>query len=309
MTFRCGLILVVAFLQSFSLTVRAQSSSPEPLIVRPDETVSDIVVRGRELQVLGQVNGSILALGSNAIIEGRVQGDATAIGGSIIQRNGGFIGGDVIVVGGDYQQSPDALPLNSEAQKVVVPEYGEYFRETFQHPWRRLFLPEVTPLYIGQRVLGLLFYFLIALLLIALVPTQLNRAIEVLKQRYRNIVLIGLVGALLLLVGLILLVRSVPIEVAGSIMLFALLILLGTYFFGSLTIYLLVGRWLQKRLRRGSERSNINALLYALIAFAIVFSIPVIGMLTTLGLFVLSIGLALALPLTRVPRSLFPANG
>ncbi|MBI3949740.1 MAG: hypothetical protein HY314_04725 [Acidobacteria bacterium] len=292
------LVLLTSCLPVSAQTSDSQSSE-ESVVIRQGETVSDIIIRGRRLDVLGRVEGSILVLGSDAIIEGQVQGDATAIGGSIIQRNRGFIGGDVIVVGGDYRRTANALPLNPESQTVVIREYGEYFRDAFQHPWRRMFIPQVTPLYIGQRVLGLTFYFLIALLLIALIPNQLTRAIQMLKRSYLSISLIGLIGVLLILVCMLLLVRSLPIEVAASITLFVSLILIGTYFFGSLAVHLLLGRWLQQLLRRGSERSNINALLYGLGASAIIFSIPVIGMLTALGLAILSFGIAVTLPLTR----------
>jgi hypothetical protein len=269
------------------------------LVIRPGETVSDIIVRGRRLEILGRVDGSILVLGNDAVIAGRVEGNATAIGGSIIQEASGLIGGDVIVVGGNYSRASEAPPLSPEAQTVVIREYGDYFREAFQHPWRRLFIPEVTPLYIGQRVLGLLFYFLISLLLIALVPTQLTRAIQVLKQSYLSVSLIGLTGVLLFILGLFLLIRSLPIELAATITLFVSLLLFGAYFFGSLAVHLLVGRWVQGRLRRGSDRSNINALLYGMAVFAVIFSLPVVGMLTALGLVILSFGITVILPLSR----------
>lgn len=299
---RCLILAAVALLIFLSpASVRSHESQilREPLVIRPGETVSDIIVRGRRLEILGRVDGSILVLGSDAVIAGRVEGNATAIGGSIMQEAGGFIGGDVIVVGGNYSRASEAPPLSPEAQTVVIREYGDYFREAFQHPWRRLFIPEVTPLYVGQRVLGLLFYFLISLLLIALVPTQLTRAIQVLKQSYVSVSLIGLTSVLLLMLGLFLLIRNLPIELAATITLFVSLLLFGAYFFGSLAVHLLVGRWVQGRLRRGSDRSNINALLYGMAVFAVVFSLPVVGMLTALGLAILSFGIAVTLPLSR----------
>lgn len=299
---RCCSVALVSLLYC-SLPVCAQSPAAEPVIVRADETVSDIVVRGRPLHVVGQVNGSLLVLGSDAIIEGQVHGDATVIGGSIKQRNGGYIGGDVVVVGGDYIQTPEAKPLNPQAQKIVIREYGDYLRETFQRPWRRLFLPQLSPLYVGQRILGLLFYFLIALLLLAIMPTQLNRAIHALKHRASQIGVIGLLSTMLFVVGLFLLVRTLPIEVAASLTLFASLLLLGVYFFGSLATHLLVGRWVQQRFRHGRDRSNINALLYGMAAFAVIFSLPIIGMLTTLGLAIISFGLVSTLPFSSYHRT------
>ena len=50
------------------------------------------------------------------IVEGRVEGDAAAIGGSVFQREGSYIGGDVIVVGGKY--APDSKePLGAKIRR------------------------------------------------------------------------------------------------------------------------------------------------------------------------------------------------
>src|SRR5688572_19627664 len=45
----------------------------------------------------------VLVWGGDVIVEGRVEGDIAAIGGSVIQKRDGFIGGDVIVFGGQYK--------------------------------------------------------------------------------------------------------------------------------------------------------------------------------------------------------------
>jgi hypothetical protein len=293
--------LAFVYLSFLYLTVLGQptgtDSSGDSVVIGKDETVSDIVVRGRSLDVLGQVNGSVLILGSDAVIEGRVERDATVLGGSLIQRNGGFIGGNVIVLGGSYTRTPDAAPLKPEAKTIVIREYGEYLRDTFQHPWRRMFIPQVNPLYVGQRILGFLFYFLIALLLIALVPAQLNRANQALKYNYLRVGLIGFSGLSLSLICLLLLVRTLPIEVAAPVTLFVSLIMLGGYFFGSLAVHLLVGRWIQQRLRQGKDHSHINALLYGMALFAVLFSIPVLGMVAALALAILSFGIAVIVPM------------
>lgn len=296
------MVTSLVVLSAFSLASARPAELPASrgsLVIRPDETVSDVIVRGRQLEVLGRVDGSILVLGSDAIISGRVEGHAAVLGGSLIQEAKGVVGGDVIVIGGTYSRAPEAPSLSPEAQTIVIHEYGDYFREVFQHPWRRLFIPEMTPLYMGQRVLGLLFYFLISLVLIALVPVPLQRAMQILKHSYMSIGVIGLIGMLLAMLGLFLVIRHLPIELAATITLFALLLLFGAYMFGSLAVHLLVGRWVQEWLRRGSDRSNINALLYGMAVFALIFSLPVVGTLAALGLAILSFGVAVTLPLSR----------
>ena len=49
-----------------------------------------------------------MSLGGDVIVEGVVEGDVATIGGSVIQKAGSRIGGDVIVLGGTYR-SEDAI--------------------------------------------------------------------------------------------------------------------------------------------------------------------------------------------------------
>jgi hypothetical protein len=291
---------VLAILLIFASPAKAQTVEPKPspksLVIQPDEVAADVIVHGQDVIVLGRVTGVVLVLGGDATIAGRVEGDAAIIGGSLVQRDGGFIGGNVVVMGGRYEPGVGPSLRRPEATTVVIAEYGDDLRELFQRPWRSLLIPRLTAFYLGQRLLSLLFYFLLALLLLAIVPTQLMRAIDALKTRYLSISLIGLVGLLLTGWLMMLAVQKLPLVLATSILLFVIVIMLGMYLFGSLVVHLLVGRWVQHWLSRGRDRSNINALLYALALLAIVFSVPVIGILVWIGMAILSFGITLAFP-------------
>src|SRR5258708_8100344 len=57
---------------------------------------------GQSIRITGTVRQGAIAFGGDLIVEGTVDGDVAAIGGSVIQREGSRIGGDVIVLGGIY---------------------------------------------------------------------------------------------------------------------------------------------------------------------------------------------------------------
>ena len=57
---------------------------------------------GKTVIVKKEAKG-VLTFGADIIIEGRVEGDVAAIGGSVIQKDNAYIGGDVIILGGKYK--------------------------------------------------------------------------------------------------------------------------------------------------------------------------------------------------------------
>src|SRR5947209_4395701 len=91
----------------FSFIANAQDSSAAAkagdALVVDGSYASDVFGLGRDVRVRGEVNG-VIAFGGNVIVEGKVTGDAAAIGGSVIQREGSYVGGDVMVFGGSYRQ-------------------------------------------------------------------------------------------------------------------------------------------------------------------------------------------------------------
>jgi cytoskeletal protein CcmA (bactofilin family) len=56
------------------------------------------VCYGKTVIVKTRAKG-VLAIGGDVIVEGSVSGDVAAVGGSVIQRDGAYIGGDVFAVG------------------------------------------------------------------------------------------------------------------------------------------------------------------------------------------------------------------
>src|SRR4051812_30873374 len=57
---------------------------------------------GRSIRITGTVKEGAISFGGDVIVEGAVDGDVAAIGGSVIQQPGSRIGGDVIVLVGTY---------------------------------------------------------------------------------------------------------------------------------------------------------------------------------------------------------------
>ena len=95
-----ALLLVLSVL-SFGQSISGSDESTITIDSAPD---MEVISFSKTVIVKREAKG-VLVFGGDVIVEGRVD-DVAAIGGSVFQREGSYIGGDVIVVGGKY--APDS---------------------------------------------------------------------------------------------------------------------------------------------------------------------------------------------------------
>src|SRR5262245_48920844 len=98
--FAVALIFASAY-AIFALPQVATSGDGETMTIE-DAPDMQVIAISKTVVVKKQAK-EVLVWGGDVIIEGRVEGDVAAIGGSVIQKQNGFIGGDVIVFGGQYK--------------------------------------------------------------------------------------------------------------------------------------------------------------------------------------------------------------
>src|SRR6185436_5162418 len=193
------------------------------------EGSSDTIVfsMGHSLRINGTVkapNGA-LALGGDVIVQGIVEGDVAAIGGSVIQLEGSRINGDVMVVGGTYRHA-DKEPLRTPgAQTIIYSGYEQELRNVMRNP-KDLLAPHWSAGYIGFRILALLFWFIVSLALTAAMPGTISRGIARLQLTSLRVALIGFLGALAIGPGALLSLRYLPTPISVVVGLLALLLIL-----------------------------------------------------------------------------------
>src|SRR5881396_1219197 len=105
-----ALVAAVLFLIVGAEAQPATGEHPGDSQARVIEGVSNTTVfgMGQSIRITGTVKEGAIAFGGDVIVEGAVDGDVAAIGGSVIQREGSRIGGDVIVLGGIYHHGKAA---------------------------------------------------------------------------------------------------------------------------------------------------------------------------------------------------------
>jgi hypothetical protein len=122
-TFALGLKAARAalFVLLLAAAASAQGTTKEPdELVVEGRHAGDVFAFGRTIRVRGDVRG-VIAFGGDVVVEGKVEGDAATVGGSAIQQEGSFVGGDVMVLGGAYQNraGPGGRSATGDRKSVV----------------------------------------------------------------------------------------------------------------------------------------------------------------------------------------------
>lgn len=253
----------------------------------------DVFGWGQSVVVRGHVKHGVMAFGGDVIVEGIIEGDVATIGGSVVQREGAQIGGDVIVIGGSYRRSATSSQGRNPASTSVMFEGFEVeLRNIMRNP-ASLLAPQWSLAYLGSRVLGVLFWFIAALVLTAVTPGAISRAMTRLQLTNMRVAIIGFVGSILMTFGVVAGLSVLPTVIGAFVGLAALILLLLAYLFGRVAISAATGQWLQRRFFPEKYRSESIALLMGTILWAVLLSLPYVWPLVGAGLLVASLGLAL----------------
>jgi hypothetical protein len=293
--FRKGIPLFAALLL-WLVAVQAQPATdthPGDPQARVIEGVTNTTVfgLGQSIRITGSVKEGAIAFGGDVIVEGTVDGDVAAIGGSVIQREGSRIGGDVIVVGGIYHHGKAAPGRDPQSVTIMYAGYEDQLRHVMREPFSVL-QPQLSAKFFGYRMLAVLLWFVISLALTAVMPNTVSRAVARLQLTSLRVALIGLLGAVVVTIGVAVCLLLTPEVIGALISVLALLLVLVATLFGRVVIFAATGQWLQRRFFPRLQSESITLLL-GVIFWVVLASLPYVWPIVIAGLLVVSLGLAL----------------
>ena len=285
-----GILLIGAPLLVFSQPQFSTSEEEKTMTVE-DAPDMEIYSLGKSVIVKQRAKG-VLAIGGDIIVEGNVSGDVATIGGSIVQKENAYIGGDVIAFGGKYK--PDSqTPLREPGKETVMfAVLEDELREVGQNP-SELFSPSLSPSFFALRALSILFWFVVSFVLTTLAPGALSRAIARLQLSSLKISAIGTLTLVLTLIGVPLGLKFLPNYLGVSIFLMALTLLMLAFVFGRVALNIRVGKLLQKHLLPEGNRSETLSILLGVLFWTVLLSIPYLWTFAVVVLFVIGLGLVL----------------
>lgn len=278
------------------VAIQAQSS-PESHPVDPNARViagvsnTTVFGMGQSIRITGTVKEGAIAFGGDVIVEGSVDGDVAAIGGSVVQRDGSRIGGDVIVLGGIYHHGKAAPGRDPKSVTIMYAGYEDQLRQVMREPFS-LLRPQLTPAFFGVRLLAILFWFIIALAFTAAMPNTVSRAVARLQLTSLRVAIIGLLGSIVLTFGVFLCLLVLPQLIGIVISILAMLLIIVSTLFGRVVISAATGRWLQRRFLPQVKSESIT-LLIGVSFWVVMASLPYVWPIVVAGLLVTSLGLAL----------------
>lgn len=246
---------------------------------------------GQSIRITGTVREGAIAFGGDVIIEGTVEGDVASIGGSVVQRTGSRIGGDVIVIGGVYHHDKSEQGRDPKSVTIMYAGYEDQLRRLMREPFSFL-QPQFSAIFFGMRLLAVLFWFVIALAVTAAMPSTVSRAVARLQLTSLRVAIIGLLGSVVLSVGVFLCLLVLPSVIGAIIFLLAGLLVIVATLFGRVVISAATGRWLQRRFFPKLKSDSV-VLLIGVTFWVVLASLPYVWPIVFAGLLVTSLGLAL----------------
>jgi len=297
----------------FALTVCAVFLVAPILIVAQDQfstsedgktmTIQDapdmeVYAFGKSVIVKQRAKG-VLAIGGDIIIEGSVSGDVATIGGSITQAEGAYIGGDVIAFGGAYRPQSQSPLREAGKETVMFGMFEDQLRELGQNP-SEIFSPSLSWSFLAQRVLSALFWFVVSFGLTTLAPGAVSRSIARLQLSTLKVSAIGMLTFVLMLIAVVGIAEVLPNYLSVSIGLMAFALLMLSFVFGRVALQVTFGKILQKKLLPEGNRSETLTILFGVLFWTTLLSIPYLWTLGVVALFVVGLGLVLT---ARTPAS------
>ena len=288
-------LLLLALLQLCCIAAfchpEISTTGDDTTVIVNDAPEQEVFVVGRSVIVRKQAKG-VLAVGGDVTIEGRVSGDVATIGGNIIQKEEGYIGGDVIVFGGSYKPESTAPLRESGKETVMVGVLEDELRSFGQNP-SQIFSPELSAGFLIQRLLVALFWFITSIVLTTIAPGAVSRAVARINLNTLKVSALGsaalMILSALIVVGIVLL----PNYVGATLSLMGILLLVLAYVFGRVALQVSVGKLFQKHLLSDNSRSETLAVLIGVVLWTTVLSLPYIWLLGLFAVFAVGIGLIL----------------
>ena len=285
-----------AFVLCAVFAVFAQSnvslSDDQQTLTVGDAKGQDIYSFGKTVIIEKDAKG-VLSFGGDIIIKGRVEGDVATIGGNIIQKEGAYIGGDVIVFGGTYR-AESQTPLRVEGKETVMLAMFEQELRDFANNPAQIFSPSLSWTFLVQRLLSVLFWFIIiSLAITTIAPGAISRAVARFQLSTLKVFAIGFTGFWVTIFGVIAGLKFLPDYLSAIVGLMAFILLILGYVFGRASLQMTVGKILQKKFLPEKRQSETSALLIGVVFWTLLLSIPYIWTIALLTLFSASIGLVL----------------
>jgi hypothetical protein len=206
----------------------------------------DIVKMGRDIVVeeYEEVDGNVVAIGGDITVKGTITGDVAAVGGDVFVSSTGVVDGDAVSVGGEVEKETGAV---IKGERVGVSFFSKkFFRPVPPRGFPSLYIFRFPP-FLGHlhgfalfaRIIKILFFLFLGIVVISIVPKNVAKVKDKVRQDFLKSALVGFVAEILILPVFILLIVTIigiPVALLVEPLLILVALILGytgvSYFIG-----------------------------------------------------------------------------
>jgi hypothetical protein len=279
-----GFIFIISGTGAGSFCFAANFKMVKNLSVPTQDSYPDSVMSwGGTVDIDGTLKGSIILFGGRLELDGVVEEDVICVSSNIRMGEHALIKGDMFVIGGKLDRYPKST-VNGEyfyfkfdlkkIESILIPLFSDSKSITF------------------FKVMKIILWFIITLLVFALVPKKINQAQEIFET---NILKMGALGILSFLTFVFLLIAFFIMSlIIIGIPLLLLLVLL--YFvvniFGRTVIFYFIGIKSSKLLKLKNVPPALFIVL-GVVVYAILKFIPFVGPLILILMNLVEVGISI----------------
>jgi hypothetical protein len=234
------LLLLLSTIASAAVGPQISVSEDGKTMTIEDAPDQEVFSFGKTVIVKNRVKG-VSAVGGDIRVEGNISGDVATLGGSVFQSRDAYIGGDIIVIGGSYKPEIQTPLREAEKETVVVGMFENELRSMMQDP-SQIFAPSFSFSFLAQRVLSVLFWFVVSFAFTTLAPGAVSRAIARVQLSSLKIAGLGITALVLTLIAVLVSIQVLPNYLSVTFSLMAIVLLLLAYVFGRVALQLSIGR-------------------------------------------------------------------
>lgn len=281
-------LLILVLLWGVGLPAKSDFKLQKNLMVDQDTHYADSVVSlGGRIEVRGVAEQSIFMVGGSLVIEGQVNKDVICFATDVKIGKSARIRGELLLIGGNLERH--------EESRVN----GEFFYFRFDlKKIESTLIPIISDskTIAFLRIIKIIFWFILALLVLAIVPQKIMLAHELFEKNIVKMGVIGLISMLSFLFLLILFIVLLFLIIGIPLLLLLILVYFCVLILGRTVIFYYIGNRISGML----GLRNISAsflLLFGVLFYTVLKFLPVLGpmVLAVMGIFELGIGIGFIL--------------
>ncbi len=243
------------------------------IVVEQTGTIgNDARIAGSSVDVKGRVTRNLIIYAANAQISSEVGGNATVFAENLTLNPGAIVRGDLIV------NSPNQPAISPQAQ--ILGRFDYHQTESRQNSGSTI------GGWFSSWFLTFLWITVLGIVAVWFSSFWTNRVAEMLKRESLKSLLVGLIAVLLIPIVFVLLlvtVAGLPLAIVIGAMSLVGFILSGVF------VSYLLGDWLLNQLKRW-QSSNVLKIVFGALIVTLVMSVPWIGGLAKLAVFLFGFG-------------------